>query len=157
MFPYITDEKEFLFVLDTDKSFKRKFPIGQVLNLGLENKKAFTFNNFRLLKSKIFYEKLIIKDLIALFSIEWLNQRYSLKTIVLIRHPTAFVSSLKKNNWAFNFNDCLEQQSLMKDVVTEYKSDIHNITKLKSDIVQQGIFFIIILINYRTNIQNGIL
>ena len=45
----------------------------------------------------------IMKDPIAVLSAEWLAQVFNMDVICLIRHPAAFVYSLAKANWDFNF------------------------------------------------------
>jgi hypothetical protein len=72
--------------------------------------KILHFNNFKRLTKKrslkgIYYYLLdlkrrstartVIKDPIAIMSAEWMYENFDLDIIVLIRHPAAFVSSLK--------------------------------------------------------------
>ena len=39
----------------------------------------------------------LIKDPIAIFSADWLADKYDMNVVVLSRHPLGFISSLLKN------------------------------------------------------------
>lgn len=52
----------------------------------------------------------LIKDPLALFSIPWLVKQYNIKPLILIRHPAAFVLSIKEKGWWFDFDDLLGQE-----------------------------------------------
>ena len=57
----------------------------------------------------------LIKDPIASMSSEYLHREFNMDVIVLIRHPAAFVGSIKRLNWQFNFNEFYSQTDLMED------------------------------------------
>ena len=40
-------------------------------------------------------DRVVMKDPLAFFSAEWLMQNFGMTVVVLIRHPAAFVASLK--------------------------------------------------------------
>lgn len=81
----------------------------------------------------------IIKDPIAVFSAEWLAERFDVRVIVMIRHPAAFVSSLKRLKWQYNFRNFLCQPSLMADWLHPFEHEIHDYVERKHDIVDQGV------------------
>jgi hypothetical protein len=81
----------------------------------------------------------LLKDPMALFSAEWLERRFQTSTIVLIRHPAAFASSLKRLNWHFPFGDFLDQPRLMDDFLEPFRSTIEEFAKKPPDIVAQSI------------------
>ena len=81
----------------------------------------------------------LLKDPMALLSAEWLARRYQSDTIVLIRHPAAFASSLKRLNWHFPFGDFLSQQQLMEDFLEPFRKDIERFARTPPDIVTQAI------------------
>ena len=45
----------------------------------------------------------LLKDPIAIMSCEWLAETFNMDVIVVIRHPAAFVASLKVAGWEFAF------------------------------------------------------
>jgi hypothetical protein len=81
----------------------------------------------------------LLKDPMALLSAEWLACRFQTGTIVLIRHPAAFASSLKRLNWHFPFGDFLSQQQLMEDHLAPFRKDIERFARTPPDIVAQAI------------------
>ena len=57
----------------------------------------------------------LLKDPIAVFSSEWLASRFGAQVVVLIRHPAAFASSLKRLGWTHRFEHFLDQPLLLRD------------------------------------------
>jgi sulfotransferase family protein len=63
----------------------------------------------------------LLKDPFAVFSLRWFAARLGCATVVTVRHPAAFVSSLKRLNWTFDFADLLGQPLLMRDLLEPYR------------------------------------
>ncbi|MCP4198901.1 MAG: sulfotransferase domain-containing protein [Proteobacteria bacterium] len=59
--------------------------------------------------------RLLFVDPIAAFSAEWLHRRFGYQVVILWRHPAAFVASLKRLGWRFDFSNWLDQPALMRD------------------------------------------
>lgn len=89
-------------------------------------------------KNKCFYRPLI-KDPISIMSSEWYFKELNCDIIVSIRHPAAFVASLKIKDWHFDFNNFLEQEALMNSHLTKYRSEIENHATSNYAIIQQGV------------------
>lgn len=83
-------------------------------------------------------KRVLIKDPIAVLSAEWLAKRFDMQMIVLIRHPAAFVASLKKQGWTHNFNHFLRQPRLMQDLLHPYHEKIFEYAKNPPDIIDQA-------------------
>ncbi len=81
----------------------------------------------------------LIKDPIAVFSAEWLASKFDMEVIVLIRHPAAFASSLKRLNWKHPFSDFLSQPLLMKDHLYPFENEIKQYSEEEYDIIDQAI------------------
>lgn len=81
----------------------------------------------------------IVKDPIALFSAEWLSERFNMNVLVMIRHPAAFCSSLKIKDWKFDFNHFLDQPLLMKRYLGLFEGEIRGYAKNAPDIIDQAI------------------
>lgn len=81
----------------------------------------------------------LIKDPIALFSVEWLEDRFDLQPVVLVREPVAFVGSLKERDWTFDFAHWAEQPLLLDEIATERRDEITAAVATPLDIVDQGI------------------
>lgn len=86
-----------------------------------------------------FLEQPLLKDPIAIMSAEWIHQTYHADVVVTIRHPAAFVASLKVKNWQFDFNNLLKQQDLMDNILYEFENVIRFYVSHKQDIINQGI------------------
>lgn len=64
----------------------------------------------------------LVKDPLALLSAEWLAKLFDMKVVVMIRHPAAFVGSLKKAQWRHPFEDFME----LKESRLEWFEDFHD-------------------------------
>ncbi len=93
-------------------------------------------NNF--LWGKLLNKRPLLKDPFAVFSIPWFVERLNCQVVVVVRHPLAFVSSLKRLGWNFNFYDLLEQPLLMRDCLNPYRAEILAVQQTPDDIIAQG-------------------
>jgi hypothetical protein len=75
------------------------------------------------------------KDPFAVFSTEWFAKRLNCRVVIAVRHPAAFVSSLKRLNWPFDLQDLLDQPLLMRDHLEPYRAKIE--AAQKSDVIDQ--------------------
>ncbi len=81
----------------------------------------------------------LIKDPIALFSAGWIFDQINCHVIVSIRHPAAFIASLKVKDWSFPFGHFERQDALMNNLLSPYASSINEILRNPSDIIAEGI------------------
>jgi hypothetical protein len=75
-------------------------------------------------------QRALFKDPFAVFSTPWFAKHLNCKVVITVRHPAAFVSSLKRLNWPFDFQDLLDQPLLMRDHLELYRDEMQAI---KSD------------------------
>lgn len=82
----------------------------------------------------------LLKDPIALFSAEWIAQTLGAQVLVLMRHPAAFISSLKRLGWVFPFHDLSTQPQLIETYLSPFASQIQEAarTPQKGDIIERG-------------------
>ncbi|EDX78685.1 hypothetical protein MC7420_7338 [Coleofasciculus chthonoplastes PCC 7420] len=80
----------------------------------------------------------LVKDPMAFFSARWLAATFNMHVVVLIRHPAAFVSSLKRLNWVFPYSHFLEQPLLMKDYLQPFADEIAKYCEEEYDIIDQA-------------------
>jgi hypothetical protein len=90
-------------------------------------------------KAHIQNKRPLIKDPIALFSAEWLAERFDMRVVVMIRHPLGFASSLKRLNWRFDFTNWLNQDLLMQKYLSPFREQIVDYSRNKKDIIEQAI------------------
>ncbi|MBK7379707.1 MAG: sulfotransferase domain-containing protein [Ignavibacteriales bacterium] len=89
----------------------------------------------------------LLKAATAIFSAEWLDKEFGFRVLALIRHPAAFISSLKRLNITHPFQDFLNQQKLMEDYLKDFECQIIEYSQLQKkhssqnvpDIIDQGI------------------
>ena len=81
----------------------------------------------------------MLKDPIAVFSSEWLARRFGAQPIVLIRHPAAFASSLKRLGWTHDFQGMLDQPLLLRDHLGPYEDEIRAAAERPPEGIDQAI------------------
>jgi hypothetical protein len=79
-------------------------------------------------------KRYLIKDPLACMSSEYLHQVFDVEVVVLLRHPAAFVCSLKRLNWRVNLVELYRQEELMQDHLDEILGDlqIDNLSALET-------------------------
>jgi len=92
------------------------------------------------LRGRLLTSRPLLKDPFAVFSTPWFRDRLGCQVVITIRHPAAFVSSLKRLNWPFNLNDLLDQPLLMRDWLDrlDLREEMEQIAKDPNDVVGQN-------------------
>ena len=80
----------------------------------------------------------LLKDPFAVFSAPWFKERLDCQVVITLRHPAAFVSSLKRLGWVFDFKDLLEQPLLMRDWLEPFRPEIEAMLEHPDDVIGQG-------------------
>jgi hypothetical protein len=107
--------------------------IRSVYDVGRLARDGTRFTCFRVMRRRP-----LLKDPIAFFSAPWLAKRFGVAVIVLIRHPAAFASSLKRLNWQFDFSNLSSQPLLTRDLLHPWESQIRDFSRRPRDIVDQA-------------------
>jgi Sulfotransferase family len=81
----------------------------------------------------------LLKDPIAVFSAEWLEQRFGCQVVVLARHPAAFASSLKRLGWGYDWRLMLDQPLLLRDHLARFEPEIRTFAEREHDLIDQAI------------------
>ena len=81
-------------------------------------------------------QRALLKDPFAVFSTPWFAKRLNCKVVTTVRHPAAFVSSLKRLNWLFDFQDLLDQPLLMRDHLEPDRDEMRSIPS--DDVIGQA-------------------
>lgn len=90
------------------------------------------------IRGRLKRRRALIKDPFALFSAVWFVNRFGCEVVITVRHPAAFVSSLKRLNWPFNFTDLLEQPLLMRDWLEPFRSEMMIALDSPEDVIAQS-------------------
>ncbi|MBC8487937.1 MAG: sulfotransferase [Bacteroidetes bacterium] len=82
-------------------------------------------NSYRYLSKILTYSpRPLLKDPLAALSSEYLARKFSMRVVVVVRHPAAFTYSLKRLGWDFDVSLFLNQPLLMRDHLGEYKREL---------------------------------
>lgn len=140
-FPYVTEENEDAYIQPISQALDFKYHLWEeIQNIRTKDqvmKCLHDFLNFHV--AKIRKKRPLFKDPIAFFSADWLARRFNFQVIVLIRHPAAFVSSVKRLGWNHPFEDFLKQPLLMNGPLKEFESEIESFARFPRDIVDQAV------------------
>ena len=84
------------------------------------------------------HRRVLLKDPFAVFSTPWFADRLNCDVVIVLRHPAAFVSSLKRLEWPFDFEDLLAQPLLMRDWLEPFRKEMEEVVKNPGDVIGQG-------------------
>ena len=80
----------------------------------------------------------LMKDPIAFFSAPWLARRFGMQVVVLIRHPAAFASSLKRLDWRFDVRNWLDQPLLLRDWLGPWEKQLRAMASSGADVIDEA-------------------
>ena len=102
----------------------------------------------------------LVKDPFALFSAEWFAGTFDAAIIIMIRHPAAVVSSIKRLGWGSLIPDLLQQPLLMSGLLRPFEAKLEEFEASCADTVDQSILLWNILYHvvaeYRDRHENWI-
>lgn len=84
-------------------------------------------------------QRALLKDPIAFFAAAWLAERFGMRNVVLVRHPAAFASSLKRLDWQFDFGNLSSQERLLAGDLAEYADEIRAAARGGLDVIDQAV------------------
>ena len=80
----------------------------------------------------------LVKDPFAVFSVPWFADRLHCQVVIVVRHPVAFASSLKRLEWSFDFGDLLAQPMLMNQLLASYRAEMELLQRQPGDLIGQA-------------------
>jgi hypothetical protein len=89
-------------------------------------------------KGWLLRQRPLFKDPFAIFSAPWFADRLGFQVVITVRHPAAFVSSLKRLDWSFEFADLLKQPLLMRDWLEPFRDEMESMSQTPNDVVGQA-------------------
>jgi hypothetical protein len=81
---------------------------------------------------------LLIRDPFAVVSLSWFARRLGFRVVVVVRHPLAVISSLKRLDYTFDFKNLLDQPLLMNERLGHFRPEIEATSRVAADVVDQG-------------------
>lgn len=140
-FKYVTDENEGPFYEALRRTLAFQFNTGAEIkairsarHVGRMGKNWYYFT-----VSRMRHRTPLMKDPIAIFSCDWLARRFDMNVIVMIRHPAAFVSSLRRLKWGHDFHNITGQPLLLQHHLQPFSAEIEKFAREPQDILDQGI------------------
>ena len=88
--------------------------------------------------SAIRNDRPLIKDPLALLAADWLADNLNAQVIITVRHPAAFVDSLIRKNWMFDFNNLTQQAGLMAGKLHPFAEELKRMASLQGDGAQDA-------------------
>ncbi|MCA9381075.1 sulfotransferase domain-containing protein [Candidatus Dojkabacteria bacterium] len=105
-----------------------------------ENQKFLLKHLKHLINAKTLLGKIpVFKSPFGFFLTEMFVEEYQAQIIMMIRNPLGFVSSIKRKNWEFDFNNFKTQPELLDLLPQDYRALIEKYADNPPDIIDQGI------------------
>jgi len=92
---------------------------------------------YRLCMLNPLVKRWLIKDPLAAMSSEYLHREFNMETVVVVRHPAAFVASVKRVKWPTRLDVFYNQSRLVQDHLAE---DFANYARERLNPVEQAAF-----------------
>lgn len=139
-FQYICTENESGFVAALRHPYELRYPLRQAIFMRT-SEQALTFGHelSKSLVGRAQHRRVLCKEPIGVFSAPWVAQKFNAAVIVCIRHPAAFVSSLCKLGWSFDFSNWTRQALFMRDCAGPYRSIIESCARNQPPVLEQAI------------------
>ena len=139
-YPYISHYNSDKYYAATENVINYKFDyLNGIKNLrGFKDFIRFTRDMYRTNKNRMNGKRCFIKDPNGLLMANWLFDKFNMKIIIMIRHPAAFVSSLKALEWNFPFETLLKQEQLMSEYFSQFETEMTDFCKNQKTIIEQG-------------------
>lgn len=83
----------------------------------------------------------LLKDPIALFSAEWLSERFDMDVVIMIRHPGAFAWSYQRIAEPNRFTDLLDQRAVMEGPLEPFVVEVERAARTNDPIYQAAILW----------------
>ncbi len=90
------------------------------------------------LRGRLLRQRPLLKDPFAVFSALWFADRLKCRVVIVVRHPAAFASSLKRLNWPFDFGHLLGQPLLMEKWLEPFRPSMEMMRSRPEDVVGQA-------------------
>ena len=142
-FPYVCEENAEPYIAPIERSLAFDYRTGAELRSVRKVKDAGRMARdwYRWRAQRRRHAAPLYKDPIAVYSAEWLADRFGMDVAVIVRHPCAFAASIKRLHWAYTrrFGDVLAQPLLMRDFLGAYEEQLRAFSATEHDIVDQAI------------------
>lgn len=156
-YTYVSEENEARYLPSVRRLLENRFPLGaQITEVRSARDAARLTRDFgRSVARRARRRRLLVKDPIALFATEWMVERFDLLVVVMIRHPAAFASSIKRLGWGFDFRYWLEQELLMRDHLGPFRHELERFAASPQDLIDQAVLLWRIFYSYVDHLRES--
>jgi Sulfotransferase family len=139
-FQYVNGDNEHLFRahLRATLTFRYRLLAQARHTRDLEGVQKLLRDGYGFARARLWHARPVMKDPIAAFSSNWLASTFGMTTIVLVRHPAAFASSLKRLAWSHPFEHFLAQPALMEEQLGDFEDEVRRMARGEHQIVDQA-------------------
>lgn len=137
---YVTREDARVFEIHLRHLLNFRYPVWKTLTRirDFRDARIFIKRNLEFLEYRLERKRPLIKDPLAFFSADWLSRTFNMETVIMIRHPAAFASSLKRKGWKFPFHHLLYQPELMDAYLSPFENEIEEYARQPKPIILQA-------------------
>ena len=139
-YTYLTEENESRFIEPLSRTVMFSYDLGAELRAVRSPRDALRAlrDGSRFCWHRLLGSRPLIKDPIAVFSAEWLAERFDMDVVVLIRHPAGMASSLKRWQMPHPFADFVAQERLMQERLAPFRAEIHEHARYQHPLAEQA-------------------
>nr|WKN40036.1 sulfotransferase [Tunicatimonas sp. TK19036] len=125
------------------KKYMKRFLYGSVKGWADDMLRIDSFGEFKAFLKRyygyVINNRVLLKDPLAVMSVEWLVENFDLAVVIVIRHPAAFAASLKVKNWNFDFTWFSGQHKLIEESLSPFRKEIERLSASNANIIDQAI------------------
>ena len=139
-YTYVTKENETCFLEPLRRTLRFSYDLGAELRAlrGPRDGLRALRDGSRFCWHKLLGSRPLIKDPIAVFSAEWLAERFDMDVVVLIRHPAGMASSLKRWQMPHPFAHFAAQELLMRERLAPFKVQVDEHARYEHPLAEQA-------------------
>lgn len=94
---------------------------------------------FRWTAARLSGKRPLLKDPIALFSAEWIADRFDAQVVMMVRHPAGFVHSIQRAGWRHPIEHLTSQPALLDGVLSPIADELKEASARSLDIFEEAI------------------
>ncbi len=142
-FRYITTDNEAIYYPHLQRTVALKYNVVSKLRLNHDRYALHSLarNLWLFSWGRLNGRRPLFKDPFAIFSSSWLANTFDMDVVISIRHPAAFVSSVKRFQWESPVWRLLRQDLLMRDYLHPLENEMRNFIDKPRSIVEQAAYF----------------
>lgn len=82
----------------------------------------------------------LMREPVALLSAEWMAAKFDMQNVVMLRHPAAFVESILRLDWQFDYSNLTEQDGLVAKFFPEHEATLKDYAAKRPEPLESAVF-----------------